>query len=80
MSYPAFVDGQAPEITLKEYDVAEWAKTTCVDRVDGKYVVVVMENPTQVVARINTDDNETLDRIFASAHKSHAEQTQSGAK
>lgn len=80
VDYPSFVDGQAPEITLKEYDVAPWALTTCVDRVDGNYVVVVMEKPSQVVARINANDNETLDRIFASAHKTHSEQLAQGKK
>ncbi|CAK7906307.1 hypothetical protein CAAN1_30S00980 [[Candida] anglica] len=77
MSYPAFVDGAPPVVTLKEYDVAPWAGTTCVDRQASGYVVVVMQEPTKVVARIHKDDDETLDKIFRSAHSTHASQ---GAK
>lgn len=72
--YPALVDGAPPTITLKEYDVAPWAGTTCVDlRPDG-YVVVVMQTPDQVVAKIDSKDNEVLDRIFKSAHQNYANQ------
>ncbi|RLV94258.1 hypothetical protein JA1_001807 [Spathaspora sp. JA1] len=71
MSYPALVNGNAPIITLQEYDVAPWAKSTCVDHRDGKYVVVIMETPETVVAEIDSRDNETLDRIFKSALETH---------
>ncbi|KAK6462158.1 hypothetical protein DFJ63DRAFT_335497 [Scheffersomyces coipomensis] len=59
MSYPAFVDGKPPVITLSEYDGADWAE--------------------KVVAIINESDNEVLDKIFRSAHNTHAQQ-QSQAK
>ena len=62
------------EITLKEYDTAPWASTTCVDRVDGKYVVVDMQTPTKVVAKVSANDNDTLDQIFQSAHADYAKQ------
>lgn len=74
VAYPEFVNGAPPVITLKEYDVAPWAGTTCVDSQRGEYVVVVMEEPTKVVARINSEDKETLDKIFRSAHATHAQQ------
>lgn len=74
MSYPEFVDGAPPIVTLKQYDVAPWAGTTCVDSRPNEYVVVVMEEPTKIVARIHKDDNETLDKIFKSAHQTHAQQ------
>lgn len=75
MSYPAFVDGVPPTITLKQYDVAPWADTTCVDSRPEGYVIVVMQTPDQVVARIDSSDNEVLDKIFKSAHETHAKQT-----
>lgn len=75
--YPKFVDGKPPVITLKEYDVAPWALTTCVDRRDGKYVVVVMQTPEVIVAEINSHDNEVLDKIFRSAHDNYSEQVNS---
>ena len=74
-SYPDFEDGKPPLITLKQYDVAPWAGTTCVDRQNGKYVVVVMQEPTKTVARIADSDSETLDTIFRLAHATHAKQS-----
>lgn len=72
--YPAFVDGEPPVILLKEYDDADWAETTCVDRRGDNFVVVVMEEPTRVVARISPSDSATMNAIFKSAHKDYAEQ------
>lgn len=74
MSYPLFIDGKPPVVTLKEYDNAPWAGTTCVDKQGGKYVIVVMENPSQTVASVDPKDNETLDTIFKSAHKDFSDQ------
>lgn len=74
MSYPTFVDGKPPVVTLKEYDTAPWAGTTCVDKRDGNYVIVVMEKPDQVVASVDERDNGVLDTIFKSAHKDFSDQ------
>lgn len=74
MSYPAFINGKPPVVTLKEYDTAAWAGTTCVDKRDGKYVIVVMEKPEQVVASVDAKDNAVLDSIFKSAHKDFSDQ------
>lgn len=74
MSYPAYVDGQPPVITLQEYDVAPWAGTTCVDRQGSDYLVVVMEDPKKVVAKVHEKDLPALDAIFKSAHKDFSEQ------
>lgn len=74
MSYPSYVNGNPPVVTLKEYDTASWASTTCVDRRDGKFVIVVMENPLQVVATVDEKDNGVLDSIFKSAHKDFSDQ------
>lgn len=74
MSYPEYVDGKAPVVTLKEYDNAPWAGTTCVDRRDGGFVIVDMQKPDQVVARVDPNDNGTLDTIFKSAHKDFSTQ------
>lgn len=74
MGYPEYINGEAPEISLKEYDQAPWAGTTCVDRVDGKYVVVDMQNPSTVVAKVSASDKDTLDQIFQSAHADYAKQ------
>lgn len=67
MSYPAFVNGAPPVLTLGEYDHATWAGTTCLDSRNNEYVVVVMETPEKVVATIAKSDHETLDKIFRSA-------------
>lgn len=61
-------------ITLKEYDAAPWAGTTCVDRNEDGYVVVVMEKPEQIVARIDPSGYEALDAIFRSAHDNYYQQ------
>lgn len=73
-AYPEYVNGAPPVVTLKEYDVAPWAGTTCVDSRDGQYVIVVMQEPDKIVASISSEDNETLDKIFRSAHATHAQQ------
>ena len=67
--YPEYVDSKPPVVTLAEYDEAPWAGTTCVDSRDDEYVVVDMQKPEQVVARIAPSDNKTLDTIFKSAKK-----------
>lgn len=74
MSYPDYIDGEPPVVTLKEYDVAPWAGTTCVDRRPGGFVIVVMEKPEQVVAKVDPKDNETLNIVFKSAHENFSEQ------
>ncbi|CAI5757607.1 unnamed protein product [Candida verbasci] len=74
MSYPEYVNGEPPIITLSEYDDASWASTTCLDHRNNQYVVVVMENPDKTVAIINEKDYEVLDRIFKSAHETHSKQ------
>lgn len=74
MSYPAFEDDAPPVITLLQYDAAPWAGSTCVDLRPTGYVVVVMEEPTRVVARIDANDTPTLDKIFRLAHHTHAQQ------
>lgn len=76
MSYPDYVDGQPPVVTLKEYDVAPWASTTCVDRSpDGKgFVVVVMQKPEQIVAKVHPSGNDALNAIFRSAHQDYFQQ------
>lgn len=74
MSYPEYVDGKPPVITLKQYDVAPWAGTTCVDRRGEQFVIVVMETPEKVVATVDSGDNETLNTIFKSAHQDFSDQ------
>lgn len=74
MSYPEYIDGKPPVITLKEYDTAPWAGTTCVDRNDDGYVVVVMEKPEQIVAKIHPSGNDALNAIFRSAHSDYFQQ------
>lgn len=74
MSYPEFVDGKPPVVTLKEYDVAPWAGTTCVDRRDGGFFIVVTEKPDTVVASVDAKDHETLNIIFKSAHEDFSQQ------
>lgn len=74
MAYPDYVNGEPITVSLKEYDTAPWAGTTCVDRVDGKYVVVDMQTPTKIVANISASDKDTLDQIFQSAHADYAKQ------
>lgn len=61
-------------VSLKEYDVALWASTTCVDRRNGEFVIVVMEKPETVVARVDPKDNDTLNTIFKSAHEDFSQQ------
>ena len=49
--YPKYInDTTPPTITLKEYDNASWASTTCLDHnpIKNQYIVVVMENPNQI--------------------------------
>ncbi|CUM67831.1 uncharacterized protein PRCAT00005539001 [Priceomyces carsonii] len=73
-NYPAYINDKPPVITLKEYDIAPWAKTTCVDRRDDDYVVVLMENPDQIIAKIDPKDYDVLYKVFNSAHQTYADQ------
>lgn len=71
VNYPPYTDGKPPIISMENYDVAEWSKTTCLDpRADG-YYVVEMEHPEKVVALIDKKDNELLDRIVRSAKQNY---------
>lgn len=73
--YPEYVNNEPPVITLLEYDAADWAQSTCLDSTnDGNYNVVVMEDPAQIVARIDSKDKPIVDRIFKSATDTHAKQ------
>ncbi|CAN3354827.1 hypothetical protein DICA1_B08856 [Diutina catenulata] len=72
MSYPSYVDGKPPTISLSQYDEAEWADTTCMDHRNNQYVVVDMQEPSKVVAFIQKSDYEVLDKIFASANQKFA--------
>lgn len=74
-NYPDYINGEPPVITLQEYDVAPWSKTTCVDSRPDGYVIVIMEKPEVVVARIDKSGDETLDKIFRSAKQTYAEQS-----
>ncbi|EMG46895.1 hypothetical protein G210_2838, partial [Candida maltosa Xu316] len=60
------------------YDVAPWASTTCLDFRGKEYVVVVMENPDNVVAKIDQSDYEVLDKIFKNAMETHEKQKSDG--
>lgn len=73
-SYPDYIDGEPPIVTLQQYDLAEWNPTTSVDRIDGKYVVVETMAPTKIIARLADSDTSILDQIFQSAHAEHAKQ------
>lgn len=72
--YPPFVNGSPPTISLRDYDVASWASTTCLDFRNNEYVVVIMQTPEKVVAIIDRNDYQVLNQIFQSAHTTHAEQ------
>lgn len=78
MGYPEYINGKPPVITLKEYDGAEWASTTCLDFRKNQYVVVIMETPESIVAIIDQADNLILDTIFRSANETHNKQKQDG--
>lgn len=79
MAYPEYINGKPPIITLKEYDGASWASTTCLDFRNNQYVIVIMETPETIIAIINNQDYPTLDKIFKSAHETHNKQKQDGA-
>lgn len=74
VEYPAYVDGKPPVLTLSQYDLASWAPSTCVDRRDGGYYIVVTEKPDTVVAKVDDNDKATLDAIFQSAHADYSNQ------
>lgn len=75
MSYPDYIDGKPPVITLRKYDGIEWAKTTSIDRRDGKYIIVETMNPDKIIAEIEPSDAPLLDQIFEDAHREYAKQT-----
>ncbi|RCK55911.1 hypothetical protein Cantr_05331 [Candida viswanathii] len=79
MAYPEYVDGKPPVVTLKEYDGASWAPTTCLDFRNNEYVVVIMETPETIIATIDKLDAPVLDKIFKSAHETHEKQKQDGS-
>ena len=71
--YPKYInDTTPPTITLKEYDNASWASTTCLDHnpIKNQYIVVVME----IIAIIDQQDNMILDILFKNAHDAHSKQ------
>lgn len=74
-SYPSYVDGKPPVLSLREYDFAPWNKTTCVDKEGSQYKVVDMNEPNQVVALIDEKDNTVMDIIFRSAIETHVKQS-----
>ncbi|KAI5969480.1 hypothetical protein CANMA_001548 [Candida margitis] len=78
--YPAYINDNTapPTISLRDYDDAEWADTTCVDfQPDSqRYVIVDLEQNDYIVAHIDPNDNKVLDIIFSSAKETHAKQQQ----
>ncbi|CDR43950.1 CYFA0S13e00870g1_1 [Cyberlindnera fabianii] len=73
-SFPPYVDGKPPVVSLAEYDDAEWARETAVDSTPEGYVAVNMNDPTHIVARLDNDATKTLDEIFKSAKQQYASQ------
>ncbi|CCH45685.1 hypothetical protein BN7_5270 [Wickerhamomyces ciferrii] len=70
VQFPAFVNGQPPVVSLKEYDDAEWAQETAVDNTPDGYVAVNM-NTQKIVAKFDKESESTLDTIFNSAKKQY---------
>ncbi|CAD1809823.1 hypothetical protein FOB58_002858 [Candida parapsilosis] len=79
--YPPYTNDNTtpPTISLRDYDDAEWAETTCVDyKPDSQsYVIVDLDKTDHIVAHIDQNDNKVLDIIFASAKETHSKQQQS---
>ena len=42
--------------------------------IKNQYIVVVMENPNQIIAIIDQQDNMILDILFKNAHDAHSKQ------
>ncbi|KAI5953654.1 hypothetical protein KGF54_003026 [Candida jiufengensis] len=74
--YPEYINNEPQTISLRDYDDAEWTSTTCLDNRNDGYVVVEMENPNKIIVKIDSKDNDVLDRIFKSAKETHAKQQQ----
>jgi len=78
--YPPYTNDNTtpPTISLRDYDDAEWAETTCVDyKPDSQsYVIVDLDKTDHIVAHIDQNDNKVLDIIFASAKETHSKQQQ----
>ncbi|KAG5421654.1 hypothetical protein I9W82_000746 [Candida metapsilosis] len=78
--YPPYTNNNQtpPTISLRDYDDAEWADTTCVDyKPDSQsYVIVDLDQNDYVVAHIDKSDNGVLDIIFKSAKETHSKQQQ----
>ncbi|CCG22338.1 hypothetical protein CORT_0B06290 [Candida orthopsilosis Co 90-125] len=78
--YPPYINDNTtpPTISLRDYDEAEWADTTCVDfKPDSQsYVIVDLDQTDYIVAHIDTSDNNVLDIIFRSAKETHSKQQQ----
>lgn len=77
MEYPKFINGEPPTISLSEYDDSEWAKDTAVDFNKEKncFVVVLMEDPTKIIAKFDKNSEIILEDIFKSAKQQYVEQS-----
>lgn len=75
MSFPAYVDGKPPVVSLEDYDSAEWAQQTAVDATADGYVAVNMSDSAQVVCKFDQDAAKVLDTIFKSAKKQYVTET-----
>ncbi|ODV93308.1 hypothetical protein PACTADRAFT_51918 [Pachysolen tannophilus NRRL Y-2460] len=75
-NFPPYTsDNKPPVVTLEEYDLADWAPATCVDFQNDEYVIVLMENPEKIIAKIvDQTSKEKLDLIFKDAKKKFAQQ------
>lgn len=74
VDFPAYVNGVPPVIALRDYDEAEWAKETAVDfnKERGAYVVVNMNDQSQIIATFDKASGVILEDIFNSAKKQYA--------
>lgn len=67
-------------MSLEAYDVAPWATETCVDPREGKYFVVNMNKPEDVIAELDGNATERLDIIFKSAKQKFVDQVADDSK
>jgi acylphosphatase len=74
MSFPEYVNGEPPVVSLREYDDAEWAQKTAVDSTPTGYVAVNMNDATQIVCKFDDEAAKTLDLIFKSAKTQYAKE------
>lgn len=75
MSFPAYVNGEPPVISIDGYDNATWAGETAVDSTATGYVAVKMDGSGHVVAKFDQEATATLDKIFKSAKKQYVQET-----